>query len=133
MTQLTNVQVKERDQHETTLRTQRDKLEESIMVYNAATAEAYNALQIVIDGYNTELENEKGWTEDINSLIQEYIDHRSDVWQDGDKGQAVTAWAATFLEIDLESICIEAPAIISIDEFPNHSEEMGNLAREAID
>ena len=61
----------------------------------------YNAK---INEYNEALEEARGFVADIVNEIDSYITEKSERWQEGDTGQAFSAWKDEWEALDLEDL-----------------------------
>lgn len=117
------------------LRTLHGELEEAIDAYNtkmsaawektlSAAISAYNAqlddawggaLEPVIEAYNGAVADANQWKAGAAQSIQDYMDERSDKWQETVKGQQYAEWRDGF-DDEFQTFDAERPEDIEIDE-----------------
>ena len=78
----------------TALREAKDKLVIAIDEYNAATTDPRAAVESALKEYNEALAEAKGFAEDIANEAESEFDNKSEKWQEGDRGQAVSERSA---------------------------------------
>lgn len=99
MTKFNKTQITERDALASIARDRRDNLEKAIDALNDAIKDTlWPAIETAKDEYNEAIQNINAWMEDRASEVSEYIDNKSEKWQEGDKGQQVTSWRDSMQE-----------------------------------
>ncbi|GAA5666125.1 hypothetical protein Brsp07_04634 [Brucella sp. NBRC 14130] len=69
-----------------------------------------------IDEYNEQLEEARGFAEDMVSEMDNYMSERSERWQDGDTGQAYSDWKSEWENVELDELeHVEVPELPSTD------------------
>ncbi|MFP3443222.1 hypothetical protein R0K18_36360, partial [Pantoea sp. SIMBA_133] len=69
-----------------------------------------------IDAYNEQLEEARGFAEDMVSEIDSYMSDRSERWQDGDTGPAYSDWKSEWENVALDELeHVEVPELPSTD------------------
>jgi hypothetical protein len=134
MKKLDKTTLAERDQIAESLRTRIMDLESSIEGFNTKIAEAWAKVSAAIDEYNTTLDDEWGnglegvlsdyndavgsaneWKQGVAQQIQDYMDERSEKWQEGEAAQRYQSWKEAFDE-DLPTADIERPEDLALEE-----------------
>lgn len=110
------------------LRTKRDKLSGAISDFNVALETARAELRVAVEDYNETITEAKGFAEDKAREIEDAIDSKSEKWQEGEKGEAASAWKEAWEEIDSEFEELDADQMAPSDmedyddEFPEKLE-----------
>lgn len=104
-------------------------LEAAIQTFNAAQTEAYKPVAVAVEQYNDLIREAEGFCSDIAGEIESYIDERSDVWREGDKGSAYSEWLSAWQDPPAE-IDIEEPQEIDSPEMGG-AESLRDLESEA--
>lgn len=114
MTKLSKANIKERDALCVKLRAAHDALEAAVEAFNAALAAEWEKVEMARDAYNAEIQDANSWRSELAQEVQDYIDDKSDKWQEGDKGQAVSAFKDALGE-DLPEVELEQPEELRFD------------------
>lgn len=92
-----------------------DNLQEGVEAFNDIVNAAWSNLQLgPLNAYNEAISNANEWQSGIVEEIQEYIDSKSEKWQEGDKGQAFVSWKEQYEE-ELETVELEKPDEVTFD------------------
>lgn len=105
-----------------------DDLQEAVDIFNSTVNVAWTNLQVPINNYNEAISNANEWQSGIVEEIQEYIDSKSEKWQEGDKGQAFVSWKEQYEE-ELETVELEKPDEVTFDN-DNPSELLDQKSEE---
>lgn len=132
MTKLKAADIKARDAHAGELSTAFQDLEMAVEAFNNGLEKLWNE-QIVaaVDAYNEKLIAAREWAQGIADDAQNYIDEKSEKWQEGDKGQQVIAFAESWREFSPEEIELDKPEELSLDDIEQHSEELDQLPEDS--
>jgi seryl-tRNA synthetase len=76
--------------------------------------EAANAYNEVMEEMNTALENVREWRDDVVGSLEDYIDNKSDKWQESDKG---LAW--TDLKNEWEGAELDEFELLDVSDIPD--------------
>mgnify|MGYP001564747016 CR=1 FL=1 len=87
----------------------REDLDVAIAEYNATVETAFAYAQTTADVYNGLIEEAKEWADSIAGQIGEYIQERSERWQEGERGQAYANWLTEYEEVSFDTADIETP------------------------
>jgi len=94
------------------LTAEREKLEDSVSVFNEAIAAARATLQADVDSFNEKVQSVRGLVEDVHRELDEEFDARSDNWRDSEKGEQTRQW------IDSVETFAQELTDASLDSFP---------------
>src|SRR5215510_638055 len=116
------------------LRVEFGDIEGTVDYFNQTMAEAWSAVQSAIEAYNTRLDEEwgnglgpmiesyngtiadaNGWRQDVVNSISEYIENKSEKWQESENGQRYAAWRDEF-DHEFSSFDQDRPEELSLDE-----------------
>lgn len=114
MKKLTKEQIKQRDELSTRLASRREDFNEALENYNAAKKEAWIEVAQAIDAINEAIEAANEWKTEIASAIQEYVDNKSEKWQEGDTASEYGTWKEAYEE-EFEKLEIEEPDDVEHD------------------
>ena len=86
----------------------------------ATAALAYNAL---VDTYNETMEEARGFVTDCVSSIEEYMNNRSDAWNESDRAEEMESWKSEFEDAEneltdhehFETLDDESPAVAILE------------------
>lgn len=109
----------------------RAKLEDAVSVYNAEVLKLREALDAKLAAYNEVVEEASGFAADIASAADGAIGDKSEKWQEGDRGQAATAWKDEWENASFDAVEIEYPDDLSIDQVDDHASTLSELSEEA--
>jgi len=123
-----------RDEITERLRSRFMDLEAAVEGFNTAMAEPWAAVEAAIEAYNSKLDDEWGsglgpmiedynaavadatqWKQEVAQSIQDYMDERSEKWQEGEAAQRYSAWRDEY-DGDVSTFDVERPDDISIEE-----------------
>jgi exonuclease VII small subunit len=93
MKTLSKAQVKELAAFVAQLREQEGKLESAHLAYAQAVAD-----------YNSALEEAREWRDTIVSDMENYMETKSEKWEEGEAGSEYSEWKAMFEEVELDEI-----------------------------
>lgn len=105
---------KQLDELTSTVADRRSDLEDQLAEYNNVVADAIAQLNEKIREYNESVEAVRANLEDIKNDLRDQFDNKTDRWQEGDKGQAVSTWLDTIEDVH--------SGITDADELPEHEE-----------
>lgn len=91
-----------------------DDLQEAVDIFNSVVNVGWTNLQIPINNYNEAISEANEWQSGIATEIQDYIDEKSEKWQEGEKGQAYASWKEQYEE-ELETVELEKPDEVTFD------------------
>jgi hypothetical protein len=108
----------------------RSALEDAVSVYNAALEELKAPVLAAVEKYNEAVEEARGFAEDIASQADGEIDDKSEKWQEGERGQAASAWKDEWENASFDPYEIEFPEELAFEQ-PDHPETLENLPEAA--
>lgn len=129
MNKLTKSMLTERDDVCARLRAAFESLEQAVDTYNEAMRKQWEAVHATMNAYNDVAVEATTWQENVASDIQDYIDSRSDKWQESERGQAYLAWQGEYESSDLEDITIDQPDSLELST-GDQAETLEALAEE---
>ena len=129
MNKLTKSMLTERDDVCARLRAAFEALEQAVDTYNEAMQNQWEAVDAAMNAYNDVAVEATTWQENVASDIQDYIDSRSDKWQESERGQAYLAWQGEYESSDLEDITIDQPDSLELST-GDQAETLEALAEE---
>lgn len=91
-------------------------LEGAVEKFNTALDDLWQKVEDAEAKYNTVVQEANEWRENIASEIEEFIQEKSDKWQEGDKGQAYVEWHTQYDAIELQDVDLERPESLSLDD-----------------
>src|SRR5215510_15034516 len=97
-----------------TLTTRYEAFEEAVDDFNATQAEAWNEVLAAEEAYNEAVTTANEWLGEVKEAIEEYVNERSEKWQESDRGQAYAAWLEAF-SVELEESDLSEPAELTLD------------------
>lgn len=109
----------------------RDELAARLEIEGANVAKSHAALlaateahNLAIAGYNEVLDEARSFAFDIANEIESYTTERSEKWQEGDAGQAYSAWLDEWQQWSPDDLTpVDEPELAE----PDHIEELNNL------
>jgi hypothetical protein len=123
-----------RDEIAARLRSRFSDLEAAIEGFNTIMAGEWSVVEAAIEAYNTKLDDEWGnglgpmiedynsavadateWKQETAQAIQEYMDERSEKWQESEAAGRYTAWRDEF-DSEVAACDLERPDDLSIEE-----------------
>jgi hypothetical protein len=102
------------------------KLYRAVDEYNAAVAEARDALEAPLAAYNAALEVAGAFVAGIHEASQEAYDDKSERWQESEAGQNAYAWLESWESIDFDPVELDEPVELEEPDL-RHSDEMDAL------
>ena len=108
MTKLTKEQIKRREELAETIRKHKDTLNEAIDSFNGAIQTAWAEVNYALGDYNTAVNEANDFQQEIASEIDNFISDKSEKWQEGERGEAYTAWKEIWEE-ELETFDLDQP------------------------
>ena len=146
----------QRDDIKASLEVKFSDLEASVEGFNTKMDEAWKAVAAAVEDYNAKLEDEWGnglgpviesynesiadaneWRQGVAQSIQEYMDDRSEKWQEGEAAQRYAVWRDEFdhefSAFDAErpdDLEIAEPDEITYDNLDDVAEALGELPEE---
>lgn len=124
---MTRAQLKERDAIMQELTEQGELLKSAVTEVN----EALSNLGEIRDGYNAALEKAKEFVDGIAEEAQSEFDDKSEKWQEGERGDAVSSWIDELRNADLpEEIDLTVPEDIPEPDI-SHAETLGGLPEDS--
>ena len=116
-----------REEIKTSLTAAHTAMQNEWPVLEAAIAK-YNSL---IDAYNAALEDARGFADDCNNAIEEYMSDKSEKWQEGERGQAFEEWRQEFENASFDDIeHIDISDLEPTDDDPEAVETLEGLPEE---
>lgn len=106
---LSKSDLQRRDGYVSQLRELHDKLTDAIREYNAKLADLKAPVEAALAAYNEVVEEARGFVEDLASEHRGAFDDKSESWQNGDKGQAVSEWIDALENADIAEAEVEFP------------------------
>jgi hypothetical protein len=112
-------------------------LDEACIVFNEAKGDeakekAKRAVEEHIKAFNDQILEINDFMGGIASEIREYIDGKSEKWQESDKATDYEAWAEAWEE-ELDTLTwemLDAEGVMDVSDIENPSETLGNLSTE---
>jgi len=101
----------------------------ALEAYNRVVADAWSPVQSAIDDYNALVEEANGFKDDVASQIEEYMDARSESWQEGERGQAYAEWRDNWQAAYFETVDLEQPEPLEVEDC-NAADELRDLEEE---
>lgn len=129
---LTKQESKRRDALRDKIAEARIELEEVIGDQVNAIEAAYAAINDAIEKYNEVAQEAYNFFDDIHSDRESEFDDKSESWQEGDRGQAASAWVEEIYDLrdsleDIEEVSFDGFTL----EIPDHADLIDNLSSEA--
>ena len=94
--------------------------------YNDAANTLRAPIEALLAEYNEIIEEARGFAEDIATTAEGEFDDKSEKWQEGEKGQAVSEWKDAWASIELEAVEIEWPEDLAEPEL-EHADNLETL------
>lgn len=95
----------------------REAVEAAVVEFNETVQEAMPPVAEAVDRYNTAVQAAAELAEEVASDIQNFIDDKSEKWQESDRGQEYATWAEEWNSPDLfEEVKIEFPSELETPE-----------------
>lgn len=116
---------KKRDDLADRLEALHSELEEAVSAFNAAMTERGGDVTDALKAYNDVLAEARSLVEDTASEARDAFDEKSERWQEGDKGAALSSWADELEGVDLEDMEIDLPEDIELPD--GHAETLRDL------
>lgn len=129
MKALIKAQKTERDALLSILRDRMTDLQDDVATFNDGVAALLASLQVGVDNYNEASDSVKGWLESVRESIQEYVDDRSEKWQESDKAQEYQDWLEAYA-VDLEDFNLPDIEPVSLDDLEDYAETIEQLPEE---
>lgn len=129
MKALIKAQKTERDALLSILRDRMTDLQDDVATFNDGVAALLANLQVGVDNYNEASDSVKGWLESVRESIQEYVDDRSEKWQESDKAQEYQDWLEAYA-VDLEDFNLPDIEPVSLDDLEDYAETIEQLPEE---
>lgn len=104
-------------------------LTSAVEEYNDAVAEAWAKVEDCQNGYNEALHAASEWCEGIASQIEDYVNDKSEKWQEGEKAEAYENWKGEYEGIDFSDSELSQPDELSL-EVQDPCEEIEGLSTE---
>jgi hypothetical protein len=109
-------------------------LDEACIAYNEAVgdeakAKAKAGVEAAIEEYNKQIVDANDFLSGIGAEIREYIDGKSEKWQESDKASDYEAWAEEW-EQELDAVSwdmLDCDGVLDVSGIENPSETIGNL------
>ena len=114
MKKLDKVILAQRDEIAGRLRDRFTDLESAVEEFNTQMDEAWAKLETAIGSYNEVVGDANSWKTDVAGQIQEYIDGKSEKWQEGEAAQRYEAWKSPFDE-QIDAVELEKPDNLESD------------------
>jgi hypothetical protein len=105
------------------LQAQKDAMQKAIEDFNTALETARADLREAVGKYNDVVSEVNGFAADIASRLDDEINNKSEKWQEGEKGEAATAWKDEWEAIDFSELDVDELAPSDIDDFDDDSAE----------
>jgi chromosome segregation ATPase len=105
---LTKAEVQQREEIAAALDAAGTTLNAAVETYNAACEEAWKDVLKAQTAYNQQVEVAQAFITEIHETRQSEFDDKSEKWQDGEAGQAVSGWLEQW-EVELDEIEIDKP------------------------
>lgn len=97
--------------------------------YNTAMQEEWRKVEAAVQNLNDAIAEANQWRSDVAAAIQEYMDGKSDKWQESDRGQAYASWKSEWEDSDLEEVSHSEPDDLT-DDTIDYVEALGNYPEE---
>ena len=128
MNKLSKEQLTARDTLCEALRTSHAALTEALEAFNNVMDQAWPGAEEALADYNHLVAQANAWLGEIAGEMQEYMDERSEKWQESERGQAYDGWRQEF-EDELEEIELERPKELTL-ETDDQAERLEGCAEE---
>jgi predicted nuclease with TOPRIM domain len=123
---MTKAQLKERDGFSKGLNDAAEQVKEKVEAANAALAE----LRTAVEEYDAKLESAKEFVDAIATEAQDAYDEKSEKWQEGEKGDAVSSWIDELQSADIpDALEITIPEDIG-EPTMDHADTLDGLSEE---
>lgn len=127
MKKLTKHALTERDEITGKLTDTYNALEEALLTFNNAMQTVWDTdVEPAIEAYNAAVEAAKEWRDEQVGEMEQYIDERSEKWEEGEAGQRYTAWKQEYEYLELERVELSMPEPVEL-ESGNPAEAMDAL------
>ena len=126
MTKLTKTDIALRDEVANRLQDKYGELTAAIEAYNNAIQELWGPVEVAMNEYNEAIGDANAWKTDRAQEMQEYIDERSEKWQESDKASEYETWKSQYEE-DFEQVELEAPEGLSDGDVEDYSQLLWEL------
>jgi len=156
MKKLSKETLKRRDEIAEKLRSRGADLEATVEGFNTKVGEAWTKLETALEEYNSVLESEwngglegvlsdyneavgeaNEWKQEVAQEIQDWMDERSDKWQESPAAEKYQTWKEPFEEefqtAELErpeNVEVEEPGELTLDDVEDVAELLGGLPEE---
>lgn len=127
--ELTDDQIAERDRVSALLQERYTELENAIEAYNGAIEDLKTPVTEALDAFNEALSDARVLRDEIVSDADEYIEERTERWQESDAGQAVQAYKHEWEYAEIDEVEVEFPE--QIEAADRDAEILENLPEEA--
>jgi hypothetical protein len=130
MTKLTKAELTQRDAAAQTLQDRYTDLMAAIEAYNNAISAHWTPVETALADYNEAINEANAWKQDRAQEMQDYIEDKSEKWQESDKAQQLTAWKEQYEE-EFEQVEIEQPEPIDDGSIEDYSQVLWELPETA--
>jgi DNA repair exonuclease SbcCD ATPase subunit len=122
MKALSKEQIRQRDEIVAQLDERRKNIEAAIEAANEKIDEIREDLVAVRDKYNEEVTKLATLRDEIVTDIENYVEEKSEKWQDSEAGSSYATWRDRFSDTDLDGIDIEMPEDIDTPDIDHGGE-----------
>jgi len=116
MKRISKDDAKRKDELGTQIARHENELQDAINKFNEAKREAWGPVQVAIEAYNDVIREVEGFCGDVWNEIDNYINERSEKWQESDAASAFGEWRDSWQEISGGEIELEEPEDVEIPE-----------------
>ena len=116
MKKLSKPELKQRDEFADALEAALNKVCDLVDDYNARVKQMWQPLEVALSEYNGIVDDAQNFRDGIVEQMQNYIDERSEHWQESDTGIAYVEWKDSWEALSVEPLEIEQPEEIELPE-----------------
>ncbi len=127
---LTSEQKARRDEIVNKLQAAWTTLDERIDDLNGAVSTAWDRVRVALDEYELVRVEAEELRDEIADEAENAISEKSEKWQEGEKGQAASAWVDEWSGLDLSEIDLDEPDAIETPDV-SHADDLANLSEES--
>lgn len=101
----------------------RADLEQAVTEFNEQILARFNDdVQGELDKLNAVLQRIKTFAEEVANDIDDYVNERSEKWQEGDQGQKYEAWKDAWRDFDADEVTLHPPEELEMPDCPDPDE-----------
>jgi hypothetical protein len=127
---LSKDEIARRDEIISAMREKYNDLDDEIRDYNEKLAALKAPVEAALEAYNATLSDARAFAEDIAGQADSDISDKSEKWQEGERGQAATAWKDEWEALSFDSISIDFPDEIDFSESSDEADTLENASEE---